>query len=111
MGPGRRRSASPPRAGRAPARRIVPVTAALLTLPPRSALAHGFRQRYDLPVPLWLWATAAATAVTLSFVVIGIFVRARPGAPDYWRLDLVGCSPLARCGSSLGWWRWRRCSC
>jgi hypothetical protein len=62
---------------------------ALLALPPRSALAHGFGQRYDLPVPLWLWATAAATAVTLSFVVIGIFVRARPGAPDYWRLDLL----------------------
>ena len=32
----------------------------LLTLLPGHALAHGFGQRYDLPVPLWLWAAAAA---------------------------------------------------
>jgi hypothetical protein len=62
---------------------------ALLTLAPRTALAHGFGQRYDLPVPLWLWAAAAAAAVALSFVIIGLFVKASPGVHGYWRLNLL----------------------
>jgi len=61
----------------------------LLTLAPRVAAAHGFGQRYDLPVPLWLWATAAAAAVALSFAIIGLFVKASPGAEGYGRLNLL----------------------
>jgi hypothetical protein len=68
---------------------------ALLTLAPGEALAHGFGQRYDLPVPLWLWAAAAAAAVALSFVIIGLFVTASPGSRGYWRLNLLQ-FPLAR---------------
>jgi hypothetical protein len=68
---------------------------ALLTLVPRHALAHGFGQRYDLPVPLWLWAAAAAAAVALSFAIIGLFVRASPGGRGYWRLNLLR-FPLGR---------------
>jgi hypothetical protein len=34
------------------------------------ALAHGFGQRYDLPVPLWLYLYGAAGAVLLSFVAL-----------------------------------------
>jgi hypothetical protein len=68
---------------------------ALLTLTPRTALGHGFGQRYDLPVPLWLWAAAAAAAVALSFAIIGLFVKASPGVHGYWRLNLLR-YPLGR---------------
>ena len=57
---------------------------------PQPALAHGFGQRYDLPVPFWLWAAAAGAAVALSFAIIGLFVKASPGVHGYWRLNLLG---------------------
>lgn len=60
-----------------------------MTLAPGEAVAHGFGQRYDLPVPLWLWAAAAAAAVALSFAIIGLFVKASPGVRGYWRLNLL----------------------
>jgi hypothetical protein len=63
--------------------------AILLTLGPRIAAAHGFGQRYDLPVPFWLWAAAAAAAVALSFAIIGVFVKGSPGVHGYPRLDLL----------------------
>ena len=37
--------------------------------------AHGFGQRYELPLPLSLYLYGAATVVVLSFVVFGLFVR------------------------------------
>lgn len=40
--------------------------------------AHGFGQRYDLPIPLWLYLTAAALIVALSFALATLFVRASP---------------------------------
>jgi hypothetical protein len=61
----------------------------LLLLAPGEAVAHGFGQRYDLPVPLALWVAAAAAAVALSFVVIGLFVKASPGVRGYGRLNLL----------------------
>jgi hypothetical protein len=76
-------------------RRLAGGLAALPALAPGAALAHGFGQRYDLPVPLWLWAAAAAAAVALSFVVIGLFVKASPGLRSYWRLNLLRV-PLGR---------------
>jgi hypothetical protein len=69
--------------------------ATLLALWPEDALAHGFGQRYDLPVPLWLWAAAAAAAVALSFAIIGLFVKASPGVQGYGRLNLLR-FPLGR---------------
>ena len=38
---------------------------------PSQAYAHGFGERYDLPVPLWLYVGGAGATVALSFVVIG----------------------------------------
>jgi hypothetical protein len=58
----------------------------LLTPP---VYAHGFGERYDLPVPLWLYLTGAAAAVALSFLVISFFVRGTPGFRDYPRLNLL----------------------
>jgi hypothetical protein len=54
------------------------------------AAAHGFGQRYDLPLPLSLYLFGTAAAVVLSFVVVGLFARHAPGARSYPRLDLGG---------------------
>jgi hypothetical protein len=53
------------------------------------AAAHGFGQRYDLPVPLGLWIAGAAAAVALSFVAIGVFMQWRPSGTRYPRLNLL----------------------
>ena len=68
-----------------------PLVGALLLLAatPGRAAAHGFGQRYDLPVPLALWVTGAAAAVAFSFVVIGLFVRGSPGTHGYPRANLL----------------------
>jgi hypothetical protein len=42
------------------------------------AAAHGFGQRYDLPLPLSLYLAAAGVVVALSFVVFALFMRAPP---------------------------------
>jgi hypothetical protein len=52
------------------------------------AAAHGFGQRYDLPLPLSLYLFGTAAAVVLSFVVVALFARHVPGARSYPRLDL-----------------------
>ena len=53
------------------------------------ALAHGFGQRYDLPVPLGLWIAGAAAAVAFSFLIVGIFARWTPAGARYPRLNLL----------------------
>jgi len=53
------------------------------------AFAHGFGQRYDLPVPLWLYLYGAAGAVLLSFVVFGLFVGGREAGRGYPCLNLL----------------------
>ena len=60
----------------------------------RPALAHGFGQRYDLPVPLWLYLYGAAGAVLLSFVVFGLFVGERRAPGGYPRLNLLRFGPF-----------------
>src|SRR5713101_5266522 len=59
------------------------------------AQAHGFGQRYDLPLPLSLYLFGTAAAVVLSFVIVGLFARHTPGAQGYPRLD-VSAYPLGR---------------
>ena len=41
----------------------------------RTSAAHGFGQRYDLPLPLDLYLWGAAATVALSFVLAGLFLR------------------------------------
>ena len=53
------------------------------------AWAHGFGQRYDLPVPLWLYVTGAAAAVALSFLVLGAWMRRLPNLRTYPRVNLL----------------------
>jgi hypothetical protein len=59
------------------------------------AHAHGFGQRYDLPLPLSLYLFGTAAAVVLSFVIVGLFARHAPGASGYPRVDLLA-RPLYR---------------
>ena len=58
------------------------------------ALAHGFGQRYDLPVPLWLYLYGSAGAVLLSFVVFGLFVGGGEAGHGYPRLNLLRFGPF-----------------
>src|SRR5438046_10691953 len=59
------------------------------------AAAHGFGQRYDLPLPLSLYLFGTAAAVVLSFVVVALFARHTPGARGYPRIDLGAYPALA----------------
>ncbi|HYZ43570.1 MAG TPA: hypothetical protein VE667_01820, partial [Xanthobacteraceae bacterium] len=43
------------------------------------ATAHGFGQRYDLPIPLAFYIWGAGATVALSFVGFGLFLRAEHG--------------------------------
>ena len=49
--------------------------AAGLALAVYPVAAHGFGERYDLPVPLGLYLFGAGAAVALSFVMMGVFVQ------------------------------------
>ena len=55
-----------------------------------AASAHGFGERYDLPIPLNLFLVGAAATVGLSFVVIGLFVRPRSRSFTYPTYNLLG---------------------
>jgi hypothetical protein len=55
--------------------------------------AHGFGQRYDLPVPLWLYVTGAAATVALSFVVVGAWMHRVAALSVYPRVNLLQYRP------------------
>ncbi|MBA2362857.1 MAG: hypothetical protein H0V86_04945 [Chloroflexia bacterium] len=54
------------------------------------AEAHGFGQRYTLPVPLWLYLYGSAAVVVLSFVLVGFFVGEEKVPGGYRRYNLLG---------------------
>src|ERR1700730_10659152 len=68
------------------------LAAACLATP---AAAHGFGQRYDLPIPLSFYLVGAAAAVVVSFLIVGLFVREAPRVHSYARIDLIA-APLGR---------------
>ena len=69
---------------------LLAVTAALvLGLSLQPAYAHGFGQRYDLPVPLYLYVSGAGIAVALSFAAIGYFLRGQRGRGGYPTFNLL----------------------
>lgn len=39
------------------------------------AAAHGFGQRYDLPLPLGLWVLGAGAAIVLTFAITALYLR------------------------------------
>jgi hypothetical protein len=54
------------------------------------ASAHGFGQRYDLPLPLSLYLYGTAAVVVATFVIVGLFVRHTAEARHRPRRDLLG---------------------
>lgn len=69
------------------AARVFPTLAVYLSS--TAADAHGFAERYDLPVPLHLYVGGAAAAVALSFVVVAYFVRGERTVHGYPTLNLL----------------------
>ena len=69
---------------------------------PAFAGAHGFGQRYDLPLPLALYLLGTAAAVVLSFVVVGAFakpiasarIRVHPDLLAHPALRAIACALL-----------------
>ena len=56
----------------------------------RPVSAHGFGERYDLPLPLSLFVLAGGAAVALSFVIVAVFLQRGRAAPgSYPRLNLL----------------------
>ena len=66
---------------------VAGVGAATAVLP---AEAHGFGERYDLPLPLSLFVIAGAVAVALSFLTAALFLRGDTLGRDYPRFNLLG---------------------
>jgi len=58
------------------------IVAAMFGLVALPVSAHGFGERYVLPIPLSMFMIAAAATVAASFVVIGLFVNKKPG--EFW---------------------------
>ncbi|MCC6312958.1 MAG: hypothetical protein IT337_03020 [Thermomicrobiales bacterium] len=82
----------PDRRGALPsARRLAMAVAAAagVALLAGPAAAHGFGQRFDLPLPLSFWVTGAGLSIVLSFAVMAIFVREGAGERDYPRFNLL----------------------
>ena len=71
---------------------FVAVVAAALAVSP--VYAHGFGERYDLPLPLNMFMIGAAATVAASFVVIGLFVNKRPGEFRYPTYNLLAVPAL-----------------
>ena len=66
----------------------IPVAFAWIAVRPVSA--HGFGERYDLPLPLSLFVLAGGAAVALSFVIAAVFLQRGRAAPgSYPRLNLL----------------------
>ena len=66
----------------------IPVALAWIAVRPVSA--HGFGERYDLPLPLSLFVLAGGAAVALSFVIAAVFLqRGRAAHGSYPRLNLL----------------------
>jgi len=63
-------------------------TLATLSIAAGSAAAHGFGERYELPLPLSLYLFGGAAVVALSFVVFGLFLREPKAERADARLDL-----------------------
>jgi len=64
--------------------------AAALTLSGAQAEAHGFGERYELPLPLALFLSASGLVVAVSFALMALFLRPGAAQRGTWRLRLDG---------------------
>ena len=68
----------------------------LATAVPSPLHAHGFGQRYDLPVPLWLYVLGAGATVGFSFLMVAALMPARRSGDRRLRLALPSGGMVAR---------------
>jgi hypothetical protein len=54
-----------------------------------SAFAHGFGERYDLPLPLPLFIKTAGQVVALSFLLMVVFIKRAPNGNRYPKVPLT----------------------
>ena len=54
--------------------------------------AHGFGQRYDLPIPLSFYLFGTAAAVVVTFIIVALLVREHPRAHARVHFDLLATS-------------------
>ena len=74
---------------------VLPLAAIIAALAVQTTYAHGFGDRYDLPLPLGFFVVGGATAVIFSFVIIGLLVKGEfRDLNTYPRLNLLGHTPL-----------------
>ncbi len=59
-----------------------------------TAQAHGFGQRYDLPLPLALYICGAALTVIVSCAMLVVFVRAAPKDRSFPHVDVLAYRPM-----------------
>ena len=71
---------------------LASLASAALALLATPADAHGFGQRYDLPIPLSFYLVGAAAAIVVSFLIVALFAREVPRSEAYPRVDLLGTS-------------------
>lgn len=64
------------------------------------AQAHGFGERYELPLPLALFLSASGLVVLVSFVLMALFLRQGADLRSYPRIDLL----RTRLGRALAAW-------
>jgi hypothetical protein len=67
---------------------ILPLIALGIPLAAQPALAHGFGERYSLPLPLSFFAIGGAAAVVFSFVMVGTVVKGESRSFTYPRFNL-----------------------
>jgi hypothetical protein len=74
---------------------------AALLLAARPAAAHGFGQRFDLPLPLQFWVVGAGLTIVFTFVVMALFVREQAATASYPRFDLLRLPPFRLIASPI----------
>ena len=79
---------------------VAALLAAAAALAARPVYAHGFGERYDLPIPLGYFLAGAGAAVALSFIVVGMFLGPGGGGSRYPRYNLLAAPVLGRVLSS-----------
>lgn len=75
-------------------RAFVHATATLAFGVAPAAAAHGFGERYTLPVPLDLYLLGAGATVLLSFAVVAWFLRGAPASAGVPALELTRWPPF-----------------
>jgi hypothetical protein len=77
-------------------RAAVPLGAVCVACAPGAAFAHGFGQRYELPLPLSLYLWGAAGVVALSLLMFALFVRQAPAKKRIGARHDLAASPPGR---------------